>query len=264
MTRMLFRIRIKGPLAAGFNFSAGVSRQRQARYFSCAAVNRLGGNSLCSPLRQGTPYYHQHPLMKLPNREYHCSPACMAIRRRRRGGPPPSADEMEAAKTESSSKNTSGKFVLRDAKLFQAEAQKLLDKIQRVLRPLQQYNDPFRLLRSRDPSIPGEYLVLDLGKEIVDGEFQILMDYDQNLLVFTTPVSGQYVYQCMMPETEKKDDEEEAAAKESSNDGDDDDYEKLMASAEPKGEWMSTQDGHNFEGMLVRDFIRVAKGVPKL
>jgi len=104
----------------------------------------------------------------------------------------------------------------------------MLDKLEVAFRPLSAANNPFVLLRAKDPTIPGETISVDLGALL--GKFEVLINYDQSLLLLNSPVSGQYAYG----------------------------YDRF------RHEWRNTQDGHDFTGMLVRDWIRVASGVPKL
>ena len=69
--------------------------------------------------------------------------------------------------------------------------------------------------------------MLDLGP--VHGQYTIQFDIDQCILVFISPISGQIAYNLTTG-----------------------------------GEWCSDEDGHNFEGLLVRDLIRQVIGVPQL
>lgn len=183
----------------------------------------------------------------IATRTFHNSLA-IAFRRRRRGGPPTTSEKSES--------NLDGPMiVVRDPILFRQQAEILLDKLQQGLKPLMRYNDPFQLIRMKDSSIPGEYLTLDLGKEVVDGEFQILMDFGQQILVFSSPVSGQYSYQCMMAKN--------VPTLQKGDNGKDDTELSKQNTKEEEASWIDTSDGHAFVGMLVRDYIRVGKGVPK-
>jgi hypothetical protein len=117
------------------------------------------------------------------------------------------------------------KQVVKDADEFYTAASSLRDKLIAALSPLEQLNDPFVLKQKEEGS--GLDIVLNLGPVI--GHYAIEFDMDELFLIFKSPISGQIAY-------------------------------NLTKS----GEWCSNEDGHNFEGLLVRDLIRQIKGVPDL
>lgn len=118
------------------------------------------------------------------------------------------------------------KQVVKDSDEFFVAASNLKEKLLKALLPLKDVNDPF-VLTTSDNEGSGLDIILDLGPVI--GQYSIQFDMDQHFLIFVSPISGQTAYN----------------------------FTK-------SGEWCSDEDGHNFEGMLVRDLIRQIKGVPNL
>ena len=112
-----------------------------------------------------------------------------------------------------------------DPAAFATAAQALLVKVQAALEPMKAFNEEFILTRGSEEM--GDFLLLDLGPVL--GQYTIQIDLEQHLLLFRSPISGQVVY----------------------------------ILSESTGGWCGEQDGHSFEGLLVRDLIRQCNGVPK-
>lgn len=170
----------------------------------------------------GTIDYHN-----LPSRAFHASPSTqLPIRRRRRG-----SNRLKSDDGDTSASNDWGKtFFLTNKEEFINRSKLILDKIETAFRPLGQVNAPYRVIRQYDHETPGDSLKIDLGTAITPEPFQVLANYESTLIVFISPVSGQYAY-----------------------------------GFDPKrNEWRNTSDGHDMMGMITRDYIRVGKGVPKL
>jgi hypothetical protein len=172
-------------------------------------------------------------------RWFHVSSACEATRRRRRGGilPLPRDKDDEDDDNDGDDDSSSGATAtprqrirrLKEPVAFEEQATMLLDTIFQALQPLQAINDPFILTRARDPDVGnGEYILLELGP--LHGQYTIQIDPEDCLIYLQSPISGGIHYFKSL----------------------DDD------------EWRSVDDGHIFQGMLVRDLIRQIQGVPKL
>jgi Frataxin-like domain len=117
---------------------------------------------------------------------------------------------------------------------FRKASVALLDKLYEALLPMKEVNDPFFLSRGYDSSDVGggEFILIELGP--LHGQYMIKVVVEQCILIFQSPLSGQY------------------------------DYYLANKYSEKPGEWISSQDRHNFEGLLVRDLIRQCKGLPNL
>lgn len=113
-----------------------------------------------------------------------------------------------------------------DTAEFCNQAKLLLDKLETALEPMKAKNDPFIVKRSQGDV--GEILTLDLGPKI--GTYRIEVSQFENVFEYTSPISGKNLY-VLSKET---------------------------------GEWVGTEDGHFFEGILVRDLIRHCQGLPAL
>jgi frataxin-like iron-binding protein CyaY len=124
---------------------------------------------------------------------------------------------------------------------FEPKARLFLDKIYAAMQPLIPINENMIVTRGEeqpelldddeelDESIVyGPFLLIDLGP--VHGQYSLTADTLQGVLLFQSPISGQRHY-------------------------------KLHPTS---GEWCCVQDGHNLEGLLVRDLIRQIQGVPNL
>jgi Frataxin-like domain len=127
------------------------------------------------------------------------------------------------------------KHAVMDPVEFQKASAALLDKLYKALSPMKEVNDPFLLSRGYDSEIGGgEFILIDLGA--MQGQYTIQVDPEQCMLFFQSPISGHHDYYL----SNKNSDEKHG------------------------GEWIGAQDGHNFEGLLVRDLIRQCKGMPNL
>eukprot|EP00536_Pseudo-nitzschia_multiseries_P011399 jgi/Psemu1/308166/fgenesh1_kg.385_\ len=101
---------------------------------------------------------------------------------------------------------------------FGQAASRLLDKIERAVEPMKTSNEIFDTERS-DGEI-GEMFSIDLGPKV--GVYQIEVSLDEQVFEYTSPISGKLLY-CLSSTT---------------------------------GEWVNMEDGHRFEGILVRDLLR--------
>jgi hypothetical protein len=113
-----------------------------------------------------------------------------------------------------------------DVTEFSAQASFLLDKVERGLKVMKEKNDPFIITRSHGDV--GEVLTLDLGPK--EGQYRIEISISETMFEYTSPISGKILYN-LSDETR---------------------------------EWVGVDDGHLFEGILVRDLIRHCRGLPKL
>ena len=113
-----------------------------------------------------------------------------------------------------------------DPAAFATAAEALLTKLQVALEPMKAFNEYFLLTRGTEEM--GDFLMLDLGPML--GQYTVQVDLEQHLILFQSPISGRVVY----------------------------------ILSESTGEWCGEEDGHAFEGLLVRDLIRQCNGVPKL
>lgn len=112
-----------------------------------------------------------------------------------------------------------------DVEFVQA-ASALFDKLQQALEPMKEKNDFFEVERFFGDM--GEVLTIDLGPK--EGKYRIEMSIEDHLFEYSSPISGKVLY---------------------------------VLSAQT-GEWVGSEDGHLFEGLLVRDLIRQCRGLPKL
>ncbi len=112
-----------------------------------------------------------------------------------------------------------------DVEFVQA-ASALLDKLEGALEPMKGQNDFFEVERFFGDM--GEVLTIDLGPK--EGKYRIEMSMEDHLFEYSSPISGKVLY---------------------------------VFSAQT-GEWVGSEDGHLFEGLLVRDLIRQCRGLPKL
>jgi frataxin-like iron-binding protein CyaY len=110
---------------------------------------------------------------------------------------------------------------------FNQAATRLLDKIEQAVEPMKAYNEVFYTKRS-DGEI-GEMFTIDLGPKV--GIYQMEVSLEECVFEYSSPISGKLLY-CLSSAT---------------------------------GEWVNTDDGHQFEGILVRDLLRSnCIGLPKL
>jgi hypothetical protein len=127
--------------------------------------------------------------------------------------------------------------LVTDKIVFEVESKKQVQKLIKSLRPLELINDPFIVTESYTPDI-GPLIEIDLGP--LYGKYSIQFDIISKLqLQFISPISGHYIYSCYV---------------DSSSD----------STSSTTSDWCSIIDGHNFEGMLVRDLIKQIQGVPNL
>eukprot|EP00526_Cylindrotheca_closterium_P024646 CAMPEP_0113621888 /NCGR_PEP_ID=MMETSP0017_2-20120614/11201_1 /TAXON_ID=2856 /ORGANISM="Cylindrotheca closterium" /LENGTH=154 /DNA_ID=CAMNT_0000531675 /DNA_START=117 /DNA_END=578 /DNA_ORIENTATION=+ /assembly_acc=CAM_ASM_000147 len=104
-----------------------------------------------------------------------------------------------------------------DSLAFCQEASALLTKLQTALEPMKAQNDTF-IVKRVDGDI-GEILTIDLGPK--EGSYRIEISELEHIFEYTSPISGKVLY---------------------------------VLSNETK-EWVGIEDGHSFEGLLVRDLI---------
>lgn len=169
-----------------------------------------------------------------------------AVRRRRR---PATGRRLDAAGTTTTPTpplpKEEPKETLLSPTVFAEKASQLLTKIHAAMQPLVPLNAPHMLVTrgtttttddDDDDAVQGDYILLDFGP--VHGHYQIQIDTAQQMLVFVSPLSGQRVYY--------------HHTNNNTTEGGGDDT------------WCCVEDGHNFEGLLVRDLIRHIQGVPQL
>jgi hypothetical protein len=158
--------------------------------------------------------------------------------RRRRSGPYSNRiserDRFEEAESE-----------IRDVspKEFSSCSIQLLDKLYQRCLPLRKINDNMNVVKgdscidkdakflgieSNDSLMDGPYLLVDVGP--VDGRYVLIADMGRRLVLFQSPISGHLLYE----------------------------YHSRTKT------WMNVQDGHNLEGIFVRDLCRKIKGYPNL
>ena len=113
-----------------------------------------------------------------------------------------------------------------DVMVFKEASTALLTKIENAVLPMVHVNDVFVVRRLRGEL--GEILTIDLSPK--EGSYRLEVMESECLFQFTSPISGKVLY---------------------------------VLSAET-GEWVGLEDGHLFEGLLVRDLIRQCRGLPKL
>jgi hypothetical protein len=128
-------------------------------------------------------------------------------------------------------------------KLFAYCSTFLLNKIYERCLPLVKINDNMKLVKGdscidedakargievNDELMDGPYLIVDLGP--VEGQYVLLVNTERHLVLFQSPISGHLLYEYHLP-TET---------------------------------WINVQDGHNLEGIFVRDLCRKIKGYPNL
>jgi frataxin-like iron-binding protein CyaY len=116
---------------------------------------------------------------------------------------------------------------IQDLKVFQQEADKLLVKLERALRPMEKHNDIFIITHTPRNHYMDGSLTLELKPE--DGTYRLEVNDESRRIHMTTALSGQFHYK--------------------------------YAST---GEWADELDGHSLVGMLVRDLIRQCNGLPDL
>jgi len=116
---------------------------------------------------------------------------------------------------------------VKDLKRFEEATSALLEKLYVAIKPMDRFNDPFILTRGVEEDL-GEFLMLDLGPRL--GQYTVQVDVEDRVVLFQSPISGQVAY----------------------------------ILSKKTGEWVGQEDGHSFEGLLVRDLTRQCNGYPKL
>lgn len=154
--------------------------------------------------------------------------ASSTVRRRRGSDGVSFSPPAEAGDDNVERKRAAPHMAVTDPEVFRTEADKLLEKIEKALRPMEKYNEVFKItLMPRDQYKSGS-LTLELKPD--DGMYKLEVNDGELRVVFQSAISGSYKY-------------------------------ALSAST---GEWVDEKDGHSFEGMLVRDLIRQCNGLPDL
>lgn len=115
---------------------------------------------------------------------------------------------------------------VKDTAQFCEASLALLEKLEKALEPMKAQNGTFIIERSRGDI--GEIMTIDLGPK--KGTYRIETSEEEHLFEYTSPISGKLLY--------------------------------ILSAV--TGEWVGIEDGHQFEGLLVRDLIRQCKGLPKL
>ena len=168
------------------------------------------------------------------------------IRRRRKVrnsliSPPTTTNEDDSDDGSSSQTARSGSSSDRivDFDLFENESDKLLDKLYNAILPMKSKNDIFILERGHDRTA-GPNVKVDLGPII--GTHYIDVNYSRFVVVYTSPVSGQFTYGLVKEENDSKKKDEGTS----------------------EFRWREVSDGHQLEGMVVRDLLKTANGCPKL
>lgn len=113
-----------------------------------------------------------------------------------------------------------------ESEVFRREADALLTKIERALQPMKEKNEIFVVTRRWEDL--GPTLSIDLSPK--DGSYIVEVNEEEHLLQFSSPISGSQLY----------------------------------ILSQRTGEWVGAEDGHLFEGLLVRDLIRQCQGLPDL
>ena len=154
----------------------------------------------------------------------------LPVRRRRRG----TARKIEIPADDSTSDENDSTNTLQrihapvtNSIEFDQASSRLLDKIERAVEPMKANNTVF--ITKRSDGELGEIFTIDLGPKL--GLYQIEMSQDEHVFEYSSPISGRLLY-CLSSTT---------------------------------GEWINIDDGHQFEGILVRDLLRSnCIGLPNL
>jgi hypothetical protein len=101
-------------------------------------------------------------------------------------------------------------------------------KVHDALKPMVEHNDVFVIDYVPRNAYNAGSLTLTLSPEL--GMYELQVDDENRVLYFQTPISGKIVY--------------------------------ILSKS--TREWVSQDDGHLFEGLLVRDLIRQCNGLPNL
>ena len=134
----------------------------------------------------------------------------------------------QARETESeeSDDNPLKHVAVDDPEQFRESVTQLLDKIEKAVAPMKEQNDVFVVTRAQGEL--GDTLRIDLAPK--EGSYKIEVSEEECLIQYTSPISGIVLY----------------------------------VNSAASGDWVGIEDGHMFEGLLVRDLIRQCKGLPKL
>jgi len=173
-----------------------------------------------------------HGLQSSRKSNFHSSArVLLAVRRRRRGTArkieTPDGDSTTSDENDSTTTLQRIHAPVTNSTEFSKAASHFLDKIEQAVEPMKSNNEIFMTKRS-DGEL-GEIFTIDLGPKI--GLYQIEMSQDEHVFEYSSPISGKLLY-CLSSMT---------------------------------GEWVNIDDGHQFEGILVRDLLRSnCIGLPKL
>jgi frataxin-like iron-binding protein CyaY len=179
-------------------------------------------------VRVDKPFYGRHEQLQAVHGTIICSfhsslKVKFAERRRRRGD---RSRGYPTSDTEELIENPLRHDPVTDVEDFSASASILLAKLEKALMPMKAKNDVFVVTRRREEL--GDTLSIDLTPK--DGSYIIEINEEEQLLSYTSPISGTHLY---------------------------------ILSAKTR-EWVGAEDGHAFEGLLVRDLIRQCQGLPDL
>lgn len=161
--------------------------------------------------------------------EFRSSPQLLMPVRRRRRGTARKAEPREDDSEENDGTTTLERLhaPVTDQATFDQESCRLLDKIEKAMEPMKVCNEIF--ITKREDGERGEIYTIDLGAAV--GIYQVEISQDEHVFEYSSPVSGKLLY-CLSSAT---------------------------------GEWVNIDDGHQFEGILVRDLLRSnCIGLPKL
>jgi len=162
---------------------------------------------------------------------FHSSAQALLPVRRRRRGAKQFKKSTESLTSDDESTETTATTLQRlhapvSSKEFCQGASELLDKLEEALEAMKIKNDFFITKRSRGDL--GEIFTIDLGPK--EGLYQIEISENEHVFEYTSPISGKLLY-CL----------------------------SSIANT-----WINIDDGHQFEGILVRDLLRSnCLGLPK-
>jgi hypothetical protein len=162
-----------------------------------------------------------------PRRLMHSPTTLYAMRRRNRQTVAIPKDEDDDEGSPSTNRLGTMHTAVTDETEFADASKALIEKLYKAIEPMGRSNDPFFLTKGFEEEM-GPFVLVDFGP--VQGQYTIQVDRDQSLVSMTTPRSGQITY----------------------------------ILSDSTHEWVSEADGHAMEGMLVRDMIHHAQGVPNL
>ena len=168
-------------------------------------------------------------------RTFHSSPAiALPVRRRRRT----LSNDVNESNAPLPADDSKSRTVIKEFHLFEAEAEKFLDKFYQAILPMKKHNEIFILDRGEEAKV-GSNITLDLGPSV--GAHTIQVDLTQFVITYSSPVSGQHSYELV---------------KEEGNQGSKKGIDEYK--------WQNISDRHDLEGIIVRDLLRSAGGCPKL